>query len=361
MNLTFQDLENLESVKDLLLLSVDGDDDLLWAAAADQDGTALVYHLSVALRLNHAVAEAFSASLPAKARFAFDDSIHLDDLLDDLGRDEHRSVAAKIWPRLTVAAPARSHWDLMRTPFLRVSEGAAQGMLGASGDGWSTVAREILIHGGEAGRRYGGIWEDFYASTFDNTGWTTLGRNISLKRNGRTLTEVDLLLLRGDLLLVVEIKALIGSGLNPYDHWKNREVIERGCRQAKLAAEHIEANRQLIASISGRKVASDVVHVQPIVLTTEGTFDGWQHVGVPVAGETIRKAITEGTKVEYYVGRDAAPVRTDWHLKPQDLSTDTILKALRDPINLKMIPEVGAVRHIPVSVAQLKLHVPDTG
>ncbi len=356
-----EDMDYLRAAKKLLLLHVDADDDLLWAAASDPDQMALIYHLSVALRINFTVAQTVAGTLPAAARRDFDDNVRLEDILEDLGSAKHRERAVEVWKQLTVALPCRSHWDLMRRPFVRGSEQTAHGLWGAGGDTWPVVAREILIQGGEAGRRYGAIWEEFYSTTFANTGWTMLARNIEIKKAGRTLTEVDLLLLRDDLLLVVEIKALTGSGLNPYDHWKNREVIERGCRQAKLAADHIDANRSLIASVANKKIADRIRHVQPLVLTTEGSFDGWEYAGVPVAGETVRKAITQGTRVEYFMENDSEPFRTDWHLKPEDLSTATILQALRDPIELKIAPEKGQIRYIPVDVANLRLLVPDTG
>lgn len=221
--------------------------------------------------------------------------------------------------------------------------------------------REALNNGGAVGNWYGALWEDFYAQGFANSGWSLLARNVKIRTGGACVAEIDILLLRDDLLLVVEVKALTGSGISPYDHWKNREIIERGCRQARRAAEYIGANREYIASVADRSTASRVRRVQPLVLTTESMFDGWEYAGVPVAGETIRKAITAGTKVDYYQGRDKKVLKTDWHLRPEDLSTQTILNALRDPIELKLAPERGVIRHIPVEVAGLRLLIPDTG
>jgi hypothetical protein len=161
------------------------------------------------------------------------------------------------------------------------------------------------------------------------------------------------------LLLVAELKALTGSGVSPYDHWKNRRVIEKGCRQAALAAVHLRRKPELIASIADKHAAKDVRHVQPLVLTSENEFDGWEHDGVPVAGETIRKAITVGTTVNYYDPSSLKVERTDVHLSKEELNTDSILRALRNPIELKLALEQGAVRHHRVEVGPLQFLVPD--
>ena len=355
-----RDLERMRNLLRLLLLHVDAEDDLLCAATAEPRRTALLYHASMALRLISGVARTASSRLAGRAGREFEDGVRLADLIDGFGAEAHESVE-QAWLDLTVELPARGHFELIRRPFIRSAPGVARSLIGFAADTWPVIVREIINHGGETGRRYGALWEDYYARSFEDTGWRTLARNVHVNSGGQALTEVDLLLLRDDLLLVVEVKAMTGSGMNAYDHWKNRDDIERGCRQAKLAAEHLDANRGLIVSIAGRKVADRIRHVQPLVLTTENMFDGWEHAGVPVAGETIRKAITVGTKVDYHQTGTEGVVRTDWHLRPEDLSTVTILKALRDPIELKLAPETGEVRHLTVEIEGLRLLVPETG
>jgi len=102
-----------------------------------------------------------------------------------------------------------------------------------------------------------------------------------------------------------------------------------------------------------------VRHIQPLVLTSEHMFDGWEYLGVPVAGETIRRAITVGTKVEYYDANTNETVRTDHHLRAEDISTETILTALRNPIELKLAPEQGAVRLLLQPLAGWTYLIPD--
>ena len=296
------DIECLGSFLETLLLVVDAEDDLLLLAAnagADEkpEFASILYHLSAAIRVNAFVADMFANRMSRQKRLNYDDRIDRDELIAELGSGLQAS-ALEAWTSLVVDLPVRSHFDLLRRPFIRTGPNTARAVPALVGDRWTIAVREGLNNGGAIGNWYGKLWEDFFARGFANSGWSLLKRNVKSRAEGACVAEIDMLLLRDDLLLVVEVKALTGSGISPYDHWKNREIIERGCRQARRAAEHIEANREYIASVVDRSTASRVRHVQPLVLTTESMFDGWEYAGVPVAGETIRKAITIGTKVE---------------------------------------------------------------
>lgn len=80
---------------------------------------------------------------------------------------------------------------------------------------------------------------------------------------------------------------------------------------------------------------------------------------MPVAGETVRRAITVGTKVDYYDADTNETLWTDHHLKAEDISTETILTALRNPIELKLAPEQGAVRLLLQPLAGWTYLIPD--
>ena len=352
-----EDERDLRRRAEYHLREIDAGDDLLFMATGDELLPSALYTASLALRMFSLVGSFVAAKLPGKARRAFDTGIPLDVLRDGVTSIAGWNAFTAAWFELTTELPTRGYFELMRRPFIRVSAGHAVPIHSAAFGNWALAIRELLNQGGQAGRRYGSVWEEWLARGFDDTDWSIAGRNVVLTENGRQVTEVDLLLKREDLLLVVEVKALTGSGITLYDHWKNRSTIEKGCHQAARAAEFLKRHPKTLASITSKKTAAEVRYIQPLVMTSEGTFDGWEYAGVPVAGETIRKAITEGTKVEYFRSDTLEVEHTDYHLRREDLTTDTILKALRDPIELKLAPEKGRTEYVTVAAAGITLHI----
>lgn len=345
---------------DAILSDIEAEDDLLYLSAGSHLRTAILYNVSLALRVHSLAGDLFSAKLFGKQRRSYDLGVSVSHIVNSFLEKNERDEALLAIGELSVKLPVRGHFELIRRPFIRVDEDTIRPVTSAAYGSWAAAVRETINQGGETGRLYGKFWEDFIARSFEGTGWEILGRNITLTKSSASVTEADLLICRDDLLLVAEIKALTGSAYSQYDHWKNRMVIEKGCRQAATAAQLIRDDNTLLSSIADRRTARRIKHVQPIVLTNEDMFDGWEHVGVPVAGETIRHAITVGTKVEYYHHRGSDVMRTDWHLSAGELTTPVILAALRDPIELKLAPEKGAIRRIQQETAGWTFLIPDT-
>lgn len=104
-----------------------------------------------------------------------------------------------------------------------------------------------------------------------NSDWRIVGRGVKLKRDRHVLTDLDLLLLREDPLRVVQIKAMIGSGATVYDHWKNRQTIELGCSQGRIAAKFLESDANALVSLCGKRAAARLanhVSVEPVAFTS---------------------------------------------------------------------------------------------
>jgi hypothetical protein len=260
---------------------------------------------------------------------------------------------------LTTALPARSHFELLRKPYVKDGPDVARPLMGGDFGLWNVVVQECLVQGGQLGRDVGSIWEEFYAGTFKDTDWRILGRGVKLRENGRLATDADLLVARDDLLLVVQIKALIGSGATVYDHWRNRQIIETGCAQAKTAADFLRRNPLTLVSVACKQTAQALKVIQPVVLTNADTFDGWVFDDVPVMGETTRKGVTRGSKVDYIDPRSGTVVHTHHVVKPQDLNTESILWLLRHPIELQISPEQPEIGHRLVEAGEVRFHLPE--
>ena len=342
------------------LNALDFEDDMLLMASERDRRIAGRYLLSASLQWSEIAAQAVANGLPKSAARRFLPApIDLADLLDDIGDAGWEEVMREAWDEATVTLPVTNYWELVRRPFVREDGGVARPFLHGATGRWNAAIRERLLHGGVLAKEVGAKWERYFADRFRGSGWAVVGEGVKLRIGGRILTDVDLLVVRNDLLLVVQVKALGGSALNPYDHWKNRLVIERGCRQAALAHRLLQTDPGLIRGIAGRAVADRIRVVERVVLSNLGLFDGWEHAGVPVLGETLLKSITVGSKVDYVDSGTGRTVYMRHLLRPEELTTETIVKALRAPIELAIALETGAVAHIHEKVAGIDFRVPE--
>ena len=87
------------------------------------------------------------------------------------------------------------------------------------------------------------------------------------------------------------------------------------------------------------RIAEGIRIIQPVVLTNIAYFQGWSHLNVPVISESIRKAICQGSKVDYFNSSTGEVVHTEVFVGPDELSTDEILRLVREPIELKIAAE----------------------
>lgn len=334
------DTEYLFDRSQEILRFLDAEDDLLALSGTSvRDSQYATYYFSAICLIWHELAaSAVRKILPSGRRRSLASAAIPTSSVENVILRAGGTHAAKCIEDLTSTLPTKSHYDLARRPFVRAPCGETRSLPFVGASIWNTSVREILVSGGAIGDAYGRLWEDFYAYTFEESDWVLVGRNLTLRSNGRTTTDVDLLLKKGNLLLVVEVKALIGSGVSCYDHWRNLQKIEWGCRQAAVAADFVRDQRAWLASVAGNEVAAEIRHIQPLVLTTVASFDGWSFEGVPVIGEAGRKAITEGVKVEY-THSSGRVVSTRWITKPDELTTERILWTLNNPVELLIAPE----------------------
>ena len=341
-----------------MLTVVDAEDDLLVAASRSDQRAVAYYVVAMAMRWYSAAADSVrDASLAVGRRLAVP-RIPLRDIaggINGIGKE----VVAEAIENLTVELPARSHVSLADRPFVRDGAGVARPFLRGWGGTWTSVVREAVIQGGAIGKSVGAIWEDFYTKSFDDSDWKVVGRGVKLRNNGQILTDVDLLLLREDLLLVVQIKALIGLSNTPYDHWRNRQTVQFGCVQARVAAEFLESHRNALVSICGKRSASGIKHVQPVVLTNIDQLNGWRVDDVPVISEVTRKAICRGSRVDYHDSRSGEVIHTHHFVKREELTTASILQLLQQSIEMQVAAEGTDTTHSTHDIGELTLLMPE--
>jgi len=336
------DLDRARHTAAVMLRDVGIEDDLLIAASASQaDHRAMAfYSVAIALRWYSIVAKALSVAPELSDQpWLTVPPIPIGEIANCFRglQMEHLRLALQT---LTVDLPARNHGALVNRPFIRDGKDIARPFLGAEIGDWTATVRETLIQGGSLGKSVGSVWEDFYADGFDGTGWRVVGKGVKLRESGKTLTDVDVLLLRDDLLLVVQIKALIGSSSgNPYENWRMRETVKVGCTQARIAADFLVSRPDALIGICGRHSAGQITHVQPVVLTNIKKLDGWRVLDVPVIGPVTLGAICHGERVDYRNSKTGEVVRTDRFSEKEDLTTARILRMFDEPLEMKIAEE----------------------
>lgn len=106
-------------------------------------------------------------------------------------------------------------------------------------------------------------------------------------------------------------------------------------------------------------MADKVTHIEAVVLTNSGFHEGWEHLGIPVLGETLLKAITVGSKVDFIDFDTKRIVSTRHFIRLEELDTPTIVAAMRSPVELRIAPETGEVRHVPEHFAGITISRPE--
>ncbi len=343
-----------------LLGAIDAEDDLLYGAAKDIAPDVTTYYFAaLSLQWYSAAVDFVEKKQKPGVRKKFAQlPITLHAIVNCLIDDKARSLTVSALNRLTSDLPARSHFDLLKKPFGRSGTLHAFPLLLGDNGLWNVSVREELITGGRIGKDLGKIWEEFYAKSFSDSDWTVLGEGVRLKEKGEVITDVDLLLLREDLLLVVQIKALTGSGATQYDHWKNRKIIEWGCEQARIATEHLRRNPHTITSIASKSVTERIKHIEPVVFTNGTLFDGWTHRGVTVAGNTVRNSLTEGSSIDYTDSKTDKVIDTHIIVDKNELTTEKILWLLRNPVELQAVAD-EELRFSSIKIGNRVFNVPD--
>lgn len=129
----------------------------------------------------------------------------------------------------------------------------------------------IIPHNGEQANAYGSMFNDFIAEVSLNNNWKILNKDFKVKHNKQTITDIDLILLKDDLLVYIQSKCTIKT-VDIYAHYKAKERIIEGINQAKLSLEYDD----LIKNRNGIN-DNEKIHTYAIVITNNNCFTGWKN------------------------------------------------------------------------------------
>lgn len=216
--------------------------------------------------------------------------------LDDENRDGVRSAIGT----LCRFPPRGSFYSLLDHPCMLFDDDSIAFVTALDAGHWSASIRSKWARDGGLGSRYGRVWEDYICWLVTERGWTILNRNVTLRQHRRPVTDVDLLVSRDNVCLIVQLKALAGAGANTYEHWKNRQTIEKGISQARIAADLLGSSADLLASIVGGRAVRLIESFRPVVLTTLHYFNGWHKDGVSVLSVDALQNLMRGATVQFW-------------------------------------------------------------
>ncbi|EPG0326993.1 hypothetical protein ACSWSC_000157 [Vibrio alginolyticus] len=356
--LNSEDIEEAQKRARKFLIIIDAEDDLLFTASRGEHRVQ-AYYIAGLILTCFAIAGEVVREAKRRAGVVIPImDIPLSVITEGISFGDADPFILEGLTALSVTLPLRSHSQLSALPFVRDENNVVRPFLNGYSGMWNIMVRNALIQGGQIGKDVGSVWEEFTEFCFKDTAWLTIGKGIKLRRGGQVVTDIDLLLLRDDLLLVVQIKSMIGSADTAYDHWKNRQIAEMGCMQARKSADFLTENPDTLISICGKKVSSKVRVIQPVVLTNIYHMEGFSLFGVPVIGEATRKAICRGSVVDYYRA-DGHKIHSHVFIEPNQLDTKEILRLLREPVELLVASEKPETLYREERLGFLELSLPE--
>ena len=155
------------------------------------------------------------------------------------------------------------------------------------------------MQGGGISDIVGNSWENYISKIMNETHWHKVFQGIKIKRNGKTLTDIDILALKDDLLVIIQIKIYYGSGINTFEQWKFRKKLEQAVRQVKLSEQAITSNMSLLSNYFDKNELKEIRNILPLVMTNSHIFNGWKHDGVPIMSVGSLMQFIKGGTVKF--------------------------------------------------------------
>jgi hypothetical protein len=361
--LGFLSRSNYEKVKAQVLRwldLLDAEDELL-LAAAEKDISILAYYLAaIALRGFSEAAKFVKRNVAKKHRRGLTcprvPVEMLVKLMGDVGIPQDLALAG-VESQLIELHTSR-HFDIVTRPFIRLSSELIVTLQPFTPGNWPMTVRAALVKGGRLADSYGDIWEAFVADAMQEFGWKILGRGVKIRRNHQVLTDVDILALKQRLLLVIQVKAIAGKGVNTFEHWKARGVVKKGAEQASIAAREIQGNPSFLISVSpSRFVDQTVEQIQPLVVVTSPFFTGWKHRDVPIISSKYLMSLLRGAQVEFKL-QDHSVVSTRRFAAGENLTSEEFLQLLKTPLDWQIAGESSETEHQWVDLGDLRMAFP---
>jgi len=256
-----------------------------------------------------------------------------------------------------ITLPINHYLDLMARPYVQLTNGKAISLDALSNVNWASNIRGI-VEGGAIADTYGKIWEMYVKDLLKRYNWRIIGHGIKLKnKQGLIATDIDILALKNDMLLVIQVKAIFSEGITPYDQWKAREIIVKGTNQAKIAYEILTSDHDRIISIIGKRAFSNINYIQPLVITNDTMFTGWNHNDIPTISVKALISHLRGAIVEFK-NLKGEIVDSQRFSQEDSLTSKEFIDLLKNPLDWRIAKDSDAIEYVEANMDIIKCYYP---
>jgi len=229
----------------------------------------------------------------------------------------------------------KNQFEVHGAPFLRDRYGLVFAIDYLSGADPQLWVRKQFMKGGSTAAKVGLLWEDYLTKMLTMDFNCVVKNGVGIKRDGKLVTDIDLLAIRNDLLLIIQVKSYYGDGLNHFEQWKFRQKVMHGARQALKAAQAIDENKNLLNRFFSVGEVDNIKHIQSLVLTNAEIFNNWNYLGVPVMSVIAMNQVINGATVTYKTGKKKVKGSVSF-INGLKISSLEFMEFLRNPLDWKL-------------------------
>ncbi len=155
--------------------------------------------------------------------------------------------------------------------------------------------------------------------------------NVPVFVKGKSVTDIDLVLLKGKFLFLAQVKVAIEpDGI--YENWKLHQTLLHGAAQLYRTVESLETIKEsLLQRILGRTTnLPDIREVTPFLLTNSFSFTGTKIQKFPVVDFSYLEMLLRGGTIEFARGEQKRYVRV---IKGEQPTESELASLIRQPFH----------------------------
>ncbi|MBV8388980.1 MAG: NERD domain-containing protein [Mucilaginibacter sp.] len=234
--------------------------------------------------------------------------------------------------------------ELHTAPFLRDRDGTVYALDYLSEKDGQIWVRNQFMNGGTIAVRVGKAWEIYLEGLLLNSFECKVVSGVKLKRDGKLITDIDLLAIRDNLLLIIQVKSYYGYGVNHFEQWKFRKKLIHGVQQTKKAQQAIGEDHRILSRYFTNVEIEKINVIQGLVVTNAEIYNNWQCDDIPIVSTSALMQIINGATVSY-ITADGRNMGEDRFIAGDKISTDEFVEFIQNPLDWKLSKDNLSLHH----------------